>query len=247
MRLCDGVGARLVRFDGGNKDNSIPREATIVVAVSAQKDAIDIIETFKSDKTSGLCELDGGFFVRYAFEVQNDISALGESQTKSIADFVDSVDNGVLRMSDKIPDLVEYSRNLGIVSTEPCKIGFYFSSRSSVAADLDASASEIETRAARYGGRTKHHSRYPSWTYTGTSELADAYIETAKRLYGLEVRKTVLHAGLECGIVKEHIPEMQIVSCGANASNIHSPAEALELASFERFFGILKDLLEKMA
>ena len=247
LRLCDGVGARLVRFDGGNKDNSIPREATLVVAMTSDKDAKALIEDFKTEKARGLCELDGGFFVRYSVETRNDISVLSEAQTKSLADFVNSVDNGVLRMSDKIPGLVEYSRNLGIVATESCKIGFYFSSRSSVAADLDASASEIETRAARYGGRTKHHSRYPSWTYTGVSELADAYIETAKRLYGLEVRKTVLHAGLECGIVKEHIPEMQIVSCGANASNIHSPAEALELASFERFFGILKDLLEKMA
>lgn len=247
LRLCDGVGARLVCFDGGNKDNSIPREATLVVAVDCNKETESLIEDFKTEKASGLCELDGGFFVRYTVETQNDIYALSEAETKSLADFVNSVDNGVLRMSDKISGLVEYSRNLGIVSTEPCKIGFYFSSRSSVATDLDASASEIESRAARYGGSTRHHSRYPSWTYTGTSELADAYIETAKRLYGLEVRKTVLHAGLECGIVKEHIPEMQIVSCGANASNIHSPAEALELASFERFFGILKDLLEKMA
>jgi dipeptidase D len=56
----------------------------------------------------------------------------------------------------------------------------------------------------------------------------------------------VIHAGLECGIVKQKAPDMEIITCGANARNIHSPAEALELASFERFFGILSDMLANL-
>ena len=88
-----------------------------------------------------------------------------------------------------------------------------------------------------------HDVQYPAWEYTGSSELADSYAEIANRLYGLNVTKTAIHAGLECGIVKEKAPEMEMITCGANARNIHSPAEELELASFERLFGILSHML----
>ena len=242
--LAERCGARLVAFDGGNKDNAIPREARLRVLVSSKREAFDIVKAFEAQKKKELCAEDGGFFIEINTEDGISADAFGCSDTRRIAEFVNSVDNGVLRMSDKIEGLVEYSRNLGIVSTKENGMMFYFSSRSSVESDLDLSANEIAATAERFSGSASHHSRYPAWTYTGSSALADEYIDTAKRLYGMSVTKTALHAGLECGIVKERIPQMEMVTCGANARNIHSPAEALELASFERFFGILCELLK---
>ena len=234
---------RLVSIDGGDKDNAIPREATLVLAVSDSDSIKDITDKFFEKISEELCELDSGFFIEYEIFDKQNCKALDSKDTKKVAELIKSIQNDVIRMSDKIDGLVEYSRNLGIVATSENGINFCFSSRSSVENDLDLTQAELSAICKKYGADVRHHSRYPAWTYTGSSALADKYIETAKRLCGLDVKKIAIHAGLECGIVREKAPDMEIITCGANARNIHSPAEALELASFERFFEILSDML----
>ena len=236
--------ARLVSFDGGDKTNAIPREARLCLAADNAGAVLSYIEAFKARKRLELCAEDSGFFITTAHDTGVSVEAFSASDTERIAAFVNAVPNGVIRMSEKIEGFVEYSRNLGIVSTRQKGIEFNFSSRSSVESDLDDSVIELNKTSNAHGGVCSSHSRYPAWTYTGSSLLADEYIEIAKRLYGLEVKKTAIHAGLECGIVKEKAPEMEIITCGANARNIHSPAEELEISSFERFFGILCELLK---
>ena len=236
-------GARLVSINGGDKDNAIPREATVVLAVNDIDSAKSYIDAFAAKTAKGLCELDSEFFVEYEALDVKECKAISVTDTKRLTDLISSVQNGVIRMSDKIEGLVEYSRNLGIVATSEKGISLCFSSRSSLEEDLDATQTELSDICRSFGADVHHHSRYPAWTYTGSSALADRYIEAAKRLFGLDVKKIAIHAGLECGIVKEKAPDMEIITCGANARNIHSPAEALELASFERFFEILSDML----
>lgn len=236
-------GARLVSINGGDKDNAIPREATLAVVVSDPNSAKVTIDAFADKTEKELCELDSGFFVECDIVNIKECKAISAADTKRLSDLISSVQNGVIRMSDKIEGLVEYSRNLGIVATNEKGISLCFSSRSSLEEDLDATQTELSDICKSYGADVHHHSRYPAWTYTGSSALADRYIEAAKRLCGLDVKKIAIHAGLECGIVKEKAPDIEIITCGANARNIHSPAEALELASFERFFEILSDML----
>ena len=241
--LFESFGARIVTFEGGDKTNAIPREAKFRIALDRCDDAISLIKSFEEEKKRYMCSEDSDFFIRVKKEQIERVLAFTLSDTRRIVDLVSSARNGVLKMSDTIKGLVQYSRNLGIVRLNEKGIEFNFSSRSSVEEDIDDSVMEMNKIAKEYGAACKSHSRYPAWTYTGLSELADSYTETAKRLYGLEVRSDVIHAGLECGIVKQKAPDMEIITCGANARNIHSPAEALEIASFERFFGILSDML----
>ena len=243
QKLNKEFGARLVSFSGGDKTNAIPREARLCVAVDNVGAVLPCIEAFKERKRLGLLAEDSEFFINIARNTGVSVEAFSEYDTERIASFVNAVPNGVIRMSDKIEGFVEYSRNLGIVSTSQKGIEFNFSSRSSVENDLDDSVLELNKTSNAHGGVCRSHSRYPAWEYTGSSELADSYAEIANRLYGLNVTKTAIHAGLECGIVKEKAPEMEMITCGANARNIHSPAEELELASFERLFGILSQML----
>ena len=243
QKMSKDFGVRLVSFNGGDKTNAIPREATICFAAENADAALSAIEAFGETKKAQLCPEDAEFFINVRRGIIKNAPLFSAYDTKRVAAFANDVPNGVLRMSDKIDGFIEYSRNLGIVSTSQKGIEFKFSSRSSVENDLDDSVLELNRTANAHGGVCKSHSRYPAWEYTGSSSLADSYTEIANRLYGLNVKKTAIHAGLECGIVKEKAPEIEIITCGANARNIHSPAETLELASFERLFGILSQML----
>ena len=237
--------AEIVSFDGGSKDNAIPREAVAILTTDDVALIKDISADFEGEIKVGLCKDDADFFVLCEkiddYRVEKVFS---EEFSRRILSFVNEIENGVLAMSQNIEGLVEFSRNLGIVKTEGEKIGFYLSSRSAIDAQIEESAERIEGLAKRFGGVTEHHSRYPGWHFTGESALADRYIESAKRVCGMTVEKTVLHAGLECGIVKEALPDIEIISCGADVHDLHSPMERLNLASFERFFEIIKDIIE---
>ncbi|MBQ7384477.1 MAG: beta-Ala-His dipeptidase [Clostridia bacterium] len=243
--LHGSVGIELISFDGGSKDNAIPREAILRFTVKDSDRAKKLISEYANKIKEGLCSDDADFFILCESEkLSAGTRVFADKVTRNIIGFVNSVDNGVLAMSKKIEGLVEFSRNLGIVSTDDGKLGFYFSSRSAIDEQIEESAKTIENAALKFGGVTAHHSRYPGWNYTGSSALADRYIESAKRLCGMDVVRTALHAGLECGIVKQAIPDMEIISCGPDVKNLHSPMEKLDIASFERFFTVIKDIIE---
>ena len=244
--LCDAKDAELVSFFGGSKDNAIPREAVFAVSVKDAGEARSVVSEYFERVKPTLCADDADFFIDCKAEPMADgARVISEACSKRIIKFVNSVDNGVLKMSDNIKGLVEFSRNLGIVRTEDGKMEFYFSSRSAIDEQIELSARTIEQTANALGGKVEHHSRYPGWHYTGASPLADSYVAIAKRLFGKDIVVTAIHAGLECGIVKQAIPDMDIISCGPDVKNLHSPMEALDIASFERFFTVIKDMIEK--
>ena len=90
-----------------------------------------------------------------------------------------------------------------------------------------------------------NYSRYPGWQYAKVSPLRDKYIEAARKILGIEPLVVAIHAGLECGVIKSHIPEMDIISIGPIANNIHTPEESLDLASFERMWKLVEHMLKK--
>ena len=242
--LKENVGVQPISINGGSKDNAIPRECDMVLAANSADKLKRVVADFEAEIKAELCAEDKGFFISVIEEKNVPEKVFADEFTERVIDFVNSIKLGVLRMSDKIEGLVEYSRNLGIVRVEGDKLGFYFSSRSAIDEQIEFSKKEIEDNSVRFGGETAHHSRYPGWNYTGSSALADESIKTAKS-HGIEVERMAIHAGLECGIIKKAIPDMDIISCGPNVYDLHSPMERMEIASFERFFGIIKAMLER--
>lgn len=235
----------LVSFDGGSKSNAIPRDASAVLLASDARKISERVSDFKKRIFDTLCESDKNCFI--SCEVLDGASpkAMSASDTKRIIEFVNSVDNGVLKMSDVIDGFVEFSRNLGVVRTEGERIEFYFSSRSAIESQIDESKKDIDEKVAAIGATVLHHNQYPGWDYTGETALVRSYVESAKRVCGIDVKISAIHAGLECGFIKRALPDMDIIACGANTYDLHSPDEALELASFERLFEILSDMIMK--
>mgnify|MGYP003304557490 CR=1 FL=1 len=156
-----------------------------------------------------------------------------------------AVDNGVKEMNYNIKGLPEWSRNLGVITTEGNEVELTFSSRSAIESRLDASIDELDTLALITGCTAKHYSRYPGWQYAKVSPLRDKYIMAAREVLGVEPKVFAIHAGLECGVIKSHLPDMDIIAIGPEAGKIHTPDEYLDLASFERLFKLVERMLKK--
>lgn len=243
-RLYGEYPFNLLSIEGGGKDNAIPRECTAVLVTQKAAESAALLNRLAAEVTRELSEDDKNF------TLTTDITpcepyqkAIGNFATRGAVAFLSNVTTGVMSMSHDIPGLVEFSRNLGVVKSEPKMLHFVLSTRSAIEAQLDASTAMLDRFAALIGAETKHYSRYPGWSYAKFSPIRDRYAEVYRRVTGKDARITVIHAGLECGIIKSHIPDMDIISVGPNLEAIHSPDEKLDLASFETFYRTIVETL----
>lgn len=234
---------RVSRIDGGSKDNAIPRECVACVAVDDVCSAKEILRALSEEIAGELCADDADFSldVRACACVSE---VLDEACTRRILAILSAVQNGVLEWHRDVAGLVEFSRNLGVVRTERDGVTFVLSSRSSIEGRLDATVRELDALGAALGCRVCHHSRYPGWSYAPVSPLRDAYLRAFREVTGKECRVEVIHAGLECGIIYSHLPDMDMISVGPDMSDIHSPDERLNLSSVELFWKTVERLVE---
>lgn len=234
----------LVSIEGGSKDNAIPREASAVISITDTVKFGEIFGKISADIENELSLEDSGFFMKW--EVTEKVEKMADREsTERVISFISSVGNGVLAMSTNIAGLVEFSRNLGIIYTEGNEVSFVFSARSAIESQLDFAAAEIEALARMFGGSSEQMGRYPGWEFAKVSPLREKYLDIFEKMNGKEPKVTVIHAGLECGIIRSHISDMDIISIGPGMRDIHSPDEALDLASFEKTWKIVCELLKK--
>lgn len=235
---------RLITLTGGSKDNAIPREAVARLAVPDIAAARAVLKAEEARIAAELSQEDAGFALTVT--PCEGSETLSGDVTRSAVTILTCAANGVLEMSRRVPGLVEFSRNLGVIRQEPGGLVFVFSTRSAIEGQLDASARELDLLAAATGATVRHHSRYPGWDYAKDSEIRDAYLDAYQRVTGREACVNVIHAGLECGIIHAHLPEMDMISIGPDMQNIHSPDEALDLDSVEQFWRILACVITEM-
>ncbi len=232
----------LVSLCGGEKDNAIPRSCTARVIVEDAGDALELLESLEGEIRGELCEADSG--LDFCFDVccgVKDVETIAE--TENLISLVENIPVGVLKMSEELEGLVEFSRNLGVAEINTESVRITYSSRSAKEAQIDLSVEQIESEAGRIGATVSHTGRYPGWDFLPESELRELYAEKCLEITGKKPRTVVIHAGLECGIIKSRLPEMDIISVGPNMRNIHTPDEALDLASCERLFKTLLAVL----
>lgn len=240
LPVCD---ARIVSVNGGSKDNAIPRECEVVLAVADTEKATDILTDSAAMIAGELVKEDRGFTVSVE-TAESETVMMSQQDTERICAVLVGVANGVLAMNREVEGLVEYSRNLGVVRTEGDTVTFVLSSRSGMESRLDASILELDALAAVMGCTAKHYSRYPGWAFAPTSSVRDAYLAAYRDVTGDNATVTTIHAGLECGIIYSKLPDMDMISIGPDMYDIHSPDEALDLDATETFWRVLVRLIE---
>ncbi len=237
------VDWRLVCVNGGSKDNAIPRECTAVITVSDPERATDVLVRVAEEIAHEVVREDRGLNISVD-EEELQASMLSRADTARVLALLTVPANGVLEMNADVEGLVEFSRNLGVVRTESDRLDLVFSSRSGMESRLDASMRELSALAAVTGCTVRHYSRHPGWEYTPASAVREAYLRAYREVTGKEATVNVIHAGLECGIIRSRVPDMDIISVGPTMFDIHSPAEALDLDSVEIFWRSVQRLIE---
>jgi len=155
--------------------------------------------------------------------------------------------HGVTVMSNDIPGLVETSTNLAAVKRVDGTLKVLMSSRSSVASGLDWIRAKIEAVAALAGAEVEHHDGYPGWKPDLDSKLLGVVRSVHARVLGSEPRVEAIHAGLECGLIGEMVPGMDMISIGPQIEFPHSPGERVKVDSVGRFYGLVTETLKELA
>ena len=239
MPLC------LTSFAGGTKDNAIPRscQATLIALGMHIERINDVAAQLQKEIREQYDEPE--VIVR-----GDDVDAFGgnalttECTSKVIA-LLCSLPNGVQAWSRDIPGLVQTSLNLGVA-----KLGEDMKLTSSVRSSVNQEKNDLLTRlkelADFYEGSYSQMGEYPAWEYKADSKLREIMVSTYEKLYGTAPEVVAIHAGLECGLLSEKLPGLDCVSIGPQMHDIHTSRERLEIASTERTWKFLLEVLKEL-
>ena len=238
----------LISLFGGSKHNAIPRECEAVIALEDSEGLFELCSKLEGEIKGELISDDRGFFLAVEPYKANNLSAFSYEYTKKIIFLLSTVADGAFKMCEGLDSIVEYSRNLGVANVDAKSASglFIFMPRSAKDSQIKASSAELEAYADILGMEYCIISSYSGWDGSPESPLCRLYANCYKELFGGECRINVIHAGLECGVIKKLCPQLDIISCGAVVLDLHSPDEALNIASFERFFEVILSMLTKI-
>jgi dipeptidase D len=238
----------LVSFNGGNLHNALPREATAVIGVPAEykEDLRALFNRMTVDFENEFIHTEPHLKTELATVPLPEQSMDAETATALIYALC-ACPHGIIRMSDNMPGLVETSTNLASVKMqEGHTIRVATSQRSSVAsAKLDI-ARTVESVFCLAGATVTHGDGYPGWNPNPESKIANLVADTYRQLFGKEPKIRAIHAGLECGLLCEKYPEMDMVSLGPTMRGVHSPDERLHIGDTQKFWTLLLAVLEKL-
>lgn len=244
--LSDIEGIKLISVEGGSKDNAIPRECEIVFACDDAASAPEMIAENANAYSGRLTKEDAGFKVTAKFE-RGRFHAFAEKYSREAISLVNSLPYGVLGMCEDVPGLVETSSNVGIIRSGDDSVKITSSSRSSVSKRLDEVIDSLDSLAEKFGASARHRDRYPGWDVTKDSKLQEIYKEAYRDLFGAEPLIVGIHAGLECGLVKEALPDLDIISTGPDARDIHTPDESLSVKSTEKIYKLTREIIARLS
>lgn len=237
---------RIVEINGGSLRNAIPREsfATVVVKSDAYKAdfdkmAVDLKSEFKLQDENLNIELEAN----PAF-IEGGGKVMSAEDTKKITLAIAACHNGVFCMSSAIAGLVETSSSLARIMIKNGEFVSQSLQRSSVDTAKHDIAQTVGAPFKLMGCNVEHGGAYPGWAPNPNSEILTVLESTYKEMFKEEPKVMAIHAGLECGILGERYPGLDMISFGPTIKNPHSPDEKVSIPSVQKFW---KFLLEVMA
>ncbi|MFN7961543.1 MAG: aminoacyl-histidine dipeptidase [Thermoanaerobaculia bacterium] len=239
---------RLAALAGGDKTNAIPREvrATLVAPASELAKVEARLEHELRAVAAEIAVADPGLSWTFA-AVPCPSAAWSEESSRRALQLLEALPHGVQVMSYDLPDLVETSTNLASVAVQGAELAIALSNRSSVASALLALRQKVRAAAGLAGASVAEGDGYPGWKPDLSSHLLEVMKRTHEQVLGFAPKVGAIHAGLECGLIGERIPGMDMISFGPTIQFPHSPDERVEIATVPRFYHLLKATLTELA
>jgi dipeptidase D len=238
---------RIAEIQGGSAHNAIPREATATIVAKENLDKIRIrlqaeLETIRSEFRPAEPDMD--------FSIADE-GASGEAwsagSTAKALQLCVGLPHGAMAMSYDIPGLVETSTNEAVIKESDGRLTILMSSRSSEASALKALRQRIRAIATLVGAEVDEDEGYPGWKPDVKSNMLEIVKVVHKQVTGKEPEVGAVHAGLECGIIGEKYPGMDMISFGPQIEFPHSPDERVKVNTVATFYDLLLKTLERLA
>jgi dipeptidase D len=175
------------------------------------------------------------------------VRVMSTDSARRVAALLSSIPHGVDAMSLDVPGLVETSCNLAAVKTEDAALSVLISVRSSVRSELMALRDRAQAAADLAGATVTHNDPYPGWKPNLQSDVLRVAQRVHKSCLGREAELKAVHAGLECGVIGEKLPGIDMISIGPWIESPHSPAERVNIPSVATFWSFLTALVAELA
>ena len=234
----------LSSIEGGIKHNAIPSRAEVVVACENIDEVKAKLSSLSEEIKSEYRVEEPGYFMEI-----KDVE-VNSTYTKDLSDryisFLMSLPDGVMYMSKDIDGLVQTSLNNAIIEEEDGKIVLTTSVRSCVPSSLREILDKLDVITSAFGGHFREYAHYPAWQYEEVSPLRDIAVKTFVDQYGKQPLVNSIHAGLECGLLKEILPNTDMLSYGPTIKDAHTPKENMSISSVGRVWDFTKNLLANL-
>ena len=232
-------------INGGSAQNAIPREAFAIVAIEAAKEhqLSTLVSTVASEYKADL----GAFDPSLEVTVEKSTvpaKVFDRSDAQRVADLLVGLPHGVLAVSPDVPGLTQNSTNLATVNTKNDLVEIVTSQRSAIDSSKWAAARMVATVFRLAGFEVEHTGNYPGWKPAPDSDIVLKMQGVHERVFGSPAKLIAMHAGLECGVIGEKYPGMQMASFGPTIVDPHSPHERVQISTVVSFWKYLKALLE---
>jgi dipeptidase D len=238
---------RIAEIEGGNMRNAIPREAFASIAIPSGKES-EVINKIKQIAQTIKTEL------RHREpELKIEITRIPSVQRimefslqKCLMAAIYACPNGVIRMSDDVPGLVETSTNLAIVKTHENSVMVHCLLRSSVDSAKLALSDRMRSLFELAGAQVEFSGSYPGWKPDMNSAILKVMKQVYEKKYGVTPEIKAVHAGLECGIIGGTFPHLDMISFGPTIRHPHSPDEKVNIPSVQKFWDFLTETLKNI-
>lgn len=240
-------GLRISTFDGGGLRNAIPREAKAVVTIpqnsAAAFEAAAVEYAQEIVREYDYVEDSISFTIR---SIQRPSIVIGRDDQKRIIAALTAAPNGVSRLSDSMPGLIETSTNMSRVGIECGRMEVLFMTRCMVNYGKRELAAMIRSVFELAGAKVTEENDYNGWAPNMESTILTTMCDTYKALYGKVPEIRAIHAGLECGIIGGKYPTMDMISIGPTMRFPHSPDEKVNIGTVAKFYEFLIYTLAKI-
>lgn len=249
LQKLEPLNYEVASVTGGSKRNAIPREAETLILLNPKDEskAKEIIAAFNAEALNEYKNVDGGLKITLEKKSASPDKVFDKNFTSGLIKALIALPHGVLAMSQDIPGLVETSTNLATITHEDNLLKVGTSQRSSIESAKYNAAQMVVSVFELVGAKVTQGDGYPGWKPNMNSAILKTSENVYKKLFNGNPEVKAIHAGLECGIIGDKYPGMDMISFGPTIEGAHSPDERVNIPTVEKFYALLKGILLELA
>jgi dipeptidase D len=245
-RCSEQYHIRISEIDGGGLRNAIPREsfAKVVVGKSQAKDLEITFKELKLDIVQEFQIMEPNLQIELQELKTSPKKVMGLGAQEKLLKGIYAAHNGVYTMNATFEGLTETSNNIAKVEVKNGHILIGCLTRSSIdSAKMDL-AHMLKATFELAGCKVVFKGNYPGWQPNANSEILKVLVKKYKGLFNEKPEVVACHAGLECGILGQNYPDMDMISFGPTIKGAHSPDERVSISSVKKFWSFTKEILK---